>query len=145
MSKKKINFVEKKVNEKRVTLIDESVNDLVFTDRNMVEIIIQNLLANAVKFSKIGDVITVSKRERNGNVLICIADTGVGIYKENQLKLFKNIGFTTRGTNAEKGTGLELSICKELVELNKGKIWVESEPNLGSKFFVELPRVKPVS
>lgn len=145
MSKKKINFVEKKVNEKRVTLIDESVNDLVFTDRNMVEIIIQNLLANAVKFSKIGDVITVSKRERNGNVLICIADTGVGISKENQLKLFKNIGFTTRGTNAEKGTGLELSICKELVELNKGKIWVESEPNLGSKFFVELPRVKPVS
>jgi len=111
----------------------------------MVEIIIQNLLANAVKFSKIGDVITVSNRERNGNVLICIADTGVGIYKENQLKLFKNIGFTTRGTNAEKGTGLGLSICKELVELNKGKIWVESEPNLGSKFFVELPRVKPVS
>jgi len=145
MSKKKINFVEKKVNEKRVTLIDESVNDLVFTDRNMVEIIIQNLLANAVKFSKIGDVITVSNRERNGNVLICIADTGVGISKENQLKLFKNIGFTTRGTNAEKGTGLGLSICKELVELNKGKIWVESEPNLGSKFFVELPRVKPVS
>jgi len=59
----------------------------------MVEIIIQNLLANAVKFSKIGDVITVSNRERNGNVLICIADTGVGISKENQLKLFKNIGF----------------------------------------------------
>lgn len=143
--KEKINFVEKKVNEKRVTLIDESVNDLVFAYRNMVEIIIQNLLANAVKFSKIGDVITVSNRERNGNVLICIADTGVGISKENQLKLFKNIGFTTRGTNAEKGTGLGLSICKELVELNKGKIWVESEPNLGSKFFVELPRVKPVS
>jgi len=143
--KEKINFVEKKVNEKRVTLIDESVNDLVFAYRNMVEIIIQNLLANAVKFSKISDVITVSNRERNGNVLICIADTGVGISKENQLKLFKNIGFTTRGTNAEKGTGLGLSICKELVELNKGKIWVESEPNLGSKFFVELPRVKPVS
>lgn len=143
--KEKINFVEKKINEKRITLIDESVNDLVFADRNMVEIIIQNLLANAVKFSKIGDVITVSNRERNGNVLICIADTGVGISKENQLKLFKNIGFTTRGTNAEKGTGLGLSICKELVELNKGKIWVESEPNLGSKFFVELPRVKPVA
>ena len=65
--------------------------------------------------------------------------------KENQRKLFKNSGFTTRGTNEEKGTGLGLSICRELVELNNGSIWVESEPNLGSKFFVELPKVKPVS
>ena len=67
------------------------------------------------------------------------------VYKliEIQEKLFKNGGFTTRGTNAEKGTGLGLSICKQMVELNYGKIWVESEPNLGSKFFVELPKSKP--
>ena len=90
-------------------------------------------------------MITVSNRERNGKVLICVEDTGVGISKENQRKLFKNSGFTTRGTNEEKGTGLGLSICRELVELNNGSIWVESEPNLGSKFFVELPKVKPVS
>ena len=70
---------------------------------------------------------------------------GVGISKENQEKLFKNAGLTTRGTSHEKGTGLGLSICKQLVELNHGKIWVESEPNLGSKFFVELPKPKPIS
>jgi signal transduction histidine kinase/tetratricopeptide (TPR) repeat protein len=141
----KMSLVEKKVEQKRVIMLDESIKDFVYADRDMVEIVIQNLLANAIKFSKVGDVITVSNRERNGNVLICIEDTGVGISKENQEKLFKNGGFTTRGTNAEKGTGLGLSICKQLVELNYGQIWVESEPNLGSKFFVELPKAKPIS
>ena len=141
----KINLIEKKLNEKQIVLLNESIKDFVYADRSMVEIIIQNLLANAVKFSKIGDVITVTNRERNGKVLICIEDTGVGISKQNQKKLFENSGFTTRGTNEEKGTGLGLSICKELVELNHGRIWVESEPNLGSKFFVELPKEKPIS
>ena len=140
----KMGLIEKKVEQKRIILLDESIKDFVFADRSMIEIVIQNLLANAVKFSKVGDVITVSNRERNSNVLICIEDTGVGISKENQEKLFKNGGFTTRGTNAEKGTGLGLSICKQLVELNHGKIWVESEQNLGSKFFVELPKAKPI-
>ncbi|MCK5400190.1 MAG: tetratricopeptide repeat-containing sensor histidine kinase [Flavobacteriaceae bacterium] len=143
--KEKMSLIEKKVNEKRIVLLDESTRDFVYADRSMIEIVIQNLLANAVKFSKIGDVITVSNRERNNKILICIEDTGVGISEENQKKLFKSIGLTTRGTNEEKGTGLGLSICKELVELNHGRIWVESEPNLGSKFFVELPKVKPVS
>jgi len=142
--KEKMNLIQKKVEQKRIVLLDESIEDFVFADRSMVEIVIQNLLANAVKFSKIGDVITISNRERNNNVLICIEDTGIGISKENQKKLFDNSGFTTRGTNEEKGTGLGLSICKELVELNNGTIWVESETNLGSKFFVELPKIKPV-
>jgi len=141
----KMALVDKKVNKKQIILLDESIRDFVYADRSMVEIVIQNLLANAVKFSRVGDVITISNRERNGNVLICIEDTGVGISKENQEKLFKNGGFTTRGTSHEKGTGLGLSIAKELIELNHGKIWVESEPNLGSKFFVELPKAKPIS
>jgi signal transduction histidine kinase len=136
----KINLIEKKVNEKRIVVLNESHKDFAFADKGMIEIVIQNLLANAVKFSKVGGVITVSNRERNGKLLFCIEDTGVGISKENQRKLFKASGYTTRGTNEEKGTGLGLSICKELVELNNGRIWVESEPNLGSKFFVELPK-----
>lgn len=135
----KMNLVEKKVNQKNIILLDESTKANVFADRSMIEIVIQNLLANAVKFSGVGDVITVSNRQRNGKTLICIEDTGVGISKENQKKLFLNAGFTTRGTNHEKGTGLGLSIAKHLIEQNNGKIWVESEPNLGSKFFIELP------
>lgn len=139
----KIQLVDKKVKKKRIVLLDESVQGYVYADRSMVEIIIQNLLANAVKFSRVGDVITLSNRERNGNLLICVEDTGVGIPEENQKKLFNAGAITTRGTNDEKGTGLGLSIVKQLVEMNYGKIWIESEVGLGSKFFVELPRSKP--
>ncbi len=138
----KIQLIEKKVNKKRIVLLDESIRGFVHADKSMVEIVVQNLLANAIKFSRVGDVITVSNRERNGAALICIEDTGVGISKENQGKIFGSGGFTTRGTSDEKGTGLGLSICKQLVEMNNGKIWVESEVGQGSKFFVELPKTE---
>ena len=138
----KISLVEQKVEQKRIVVIDESQRDFVYADKSMIEIVIQNLITNAVKFSRVGDIITISNRSQNGNALICVEDTGVGISKENLSKLFKNNNFTTIGTKNEKGTGLGLTICKELVELNKGRIWVESTQNVGSKFFIELPKSK---
>jgi len=108
----------------------------------MIEIVIQNLLTNAVKFSNAGDIITISNHISNGSSVISVSDTGVGISEENIEKLFKSNSFTTTGTKNEKGTGLGLSICKELVELNKGKIWVESTQGVGSTFYVQLPKSK---
>lgn len=139
----KMSLVEQKVEQKRIVLIDESNRDFVYADKSMIEIVVQNLITNAVKFSRDADVITVSNTDLNGKSLICVEDTGVGISPENVDKLFKNGSFTTRGTNNEKGTGLGLSICKELVELNHGRIWVESRLGIGTKFYVELPKVKP--
>ncbi|MBR9845017.1 MAG: sensor histidine kinase [Algicola sp.] len=139
----KMALVEQKVEQKRIVLIDESRRDFIYADKSMIEIVIQNLITNAVKFTRVGDVITVSNNDHNGKSLICVEDTGVGISRENVDKLFQNGTFTTRGTNNEKGTGLGLSICKELVELNGGRIWVESTPNVGTKFYVELPKNKP--
>jgi len=137
----KIALVEQKVEDKRIVLIDESQDDFIYADRSMVEIVIQNLITNAVKFSRTGDVITISNIEVNGKSLICIEDTGVGISKDNIDKLFAaHKNFTTAGTKNEKGTGLGLSIAKDLVELNNGRIWVESTEHVGSKFFVELPK-----
>jgi signal transduction histidine kinase len=137
----KIALVEQKVEDKRIVLIDESQDDFIYADRSMVEIVIQNLITNAVKFSRTGDVITISNIEANGKSLICIEDTGVGISKDNIDKLFAaHKNFTTAGTKNEKGTGLGLSIAKDLVELNNGRIWVESTEHVGSKFFVELPK-----
>lgn len=136
----KIGLIEQKAEQKRLAVIDESQRDHVYADRSMIEIVIQNLLTNAVKFSRVGDVITVSSQDFGDKVRLSVEDTGVGISKENMDKLFKNDAFTTIGTKNEKGTGLGLTICKELVELNNGKIWVESTPNVGSKFFVELPK-----
>lgn len=137
----KMSLIEKKVNDKGIILIDESRRDFVYADRSMLEIVIQNLITNAVKFTGKGDVITVSNQDYNGKVLICVEDTGIGISEENQKKLFNaKKNFTTIGTENEKGTGLGLTICKDLVELNNGRIWVESTPNIGSKFFIELPK-----
>ena len=140
----KMALVEQKVEDKRIVLIDESQRDFIYADKSMVEIVIQNLITNAVKFSRTGDVITVSNQDVNGNALICVEDTGVGISEENINKLFNaNKNFTTIGTKNEKGTGLGLTIAKDLVELNKGRIWVESTVNVGSKFFIELPKSAP--
>jgi signal transduction histidine kinase len=141
----KLALVEPKIEQKRIVLIDESQRDFVYADKSMVEIVIQNLITNAVKFSKVGDIITISNRDQNGKSLICVEDTGVGMSKENLNKLFKGNNYTTVGTKNEKGTGLGLTICKELVELNKGRIWVESTENVGSKFYVELPKAKPIN
>jgi len=140
----KIKLIEQRLENKGIDLIDHSLRDFVYADRSMFEIVVQNLLANAVKFCKNGDSITISNHISNGSCIISIADTGIGISKENIEKLFKNNSFTTIGTSNEKGTGLGLSICKELVELNHGKIWVESNLNVGSTFYVQLPKSKPI-
>ncbi|HMQ45027.1 MAG TPA: ATP-binding protein, partial [Mariniflexile sp.] len=139
----KVRLIEQRMENKGIELIDHSLRDFAYADRSMFEIVVQNLLANALKFCKNGDTITISNHISNGSCIISIADTGIGISKQNIDKLFKNSSFTTVGTNNEKGTGLGLSICKELVELNHGKIWVESTVNVGSTFYVQLPKTRP--
>ncbi|MGB1211049.1 MAG: tetratricopeptide repeat-containing sensor histidine kinase [Lacinutrix venerupis] len=138
----KIKLIEQKTQKKSIILIDNTMRDFVYADRSMVEIIIQNLLANAVKFCVKNDTITISNKIENGNAIISVADSGIGISVENQHKLFGNNTFTTIGTENEKGTGLGLTICRELVELNQGRIWVDSEVNIGSTFFIELPKTR---
>ena len=139
----KVKLIEQRMENKGIKLINHSIRDFAYADKSMFEIVIQNLLANALKFCKKGDTITISNHINNGTCTISIADTGVGISRKNQEKLFKDSAFTTVGTNDEKGTGLGLSICKELVELNNGEIWVESTLNVGSTFYVQLPKSSP--
>lgn len=139
----KVKLIEQRLESKGIELIDHSLRDFAYADKSMIEIVIQNLLANALKFSRKGDAITVSNHISNGNCIISIADTGIGIPEHSIDKLFQNNTYTTMGTNNEKGTGLGLSICKELVELNGGKIWVESTINVGSTFYVQIPKTKP--
>ncbi|WP_232730338.1 tetratricopeptide repeat-containing sensor histidine kinase [Lacinutrix sp. Bg11-31] len=136
----KIKLVERKIQSKGIVLRDITIADVVYADRSMVEIIIQNLLANAVKFCVKGDTITIANSMGISSGTFSISDSGVGITVENQHKLFGSNTFTTVGTDNEKGTGLGLTICRELVELNQGRIWVDSELNVGSTFFVELPK-----
>ncbi|MBF0397587.1 MAG: hypothetical protein HQK78_12485 [Desulfobacterales bacterium] len=107
----------------------------------MINTVIRNLLSNAIKFTPSGGQVTVSSDDLQTHVKISVIDTGIGIKKENIENLFKiEVKCMTLGTNKEKGTGLGLVLCKEFIEKNNGKIWVESEQNKGSKFMFTLPK-----
>lgn len=111
----------------------------VTADRQMVDIILRNLISNALKFTREGGRVTVSTSQSNNEVIITVADTGVGIPPEDIEKIFSgDLNWTTQGTDNEKGSGLGLQLCREFVEKNNGKLWVESEPEKGSRFMFSL-------
>lgn len=112
---------------------------MVYADKNTIQLVVRNLLSNALKFCRQNDTITVSASIENGFCKVCIADTGVGIAPNNIDKLFGLNNFTTKGSKNEIGTGLGLVLCKEFVEKNGGKIWVNSELGKGSKFCFTIP------
>jgi two-component system sensor histidine kinase/response regulator len=114
---------------------------IAFADKATVDIVIRNLVNNAIKFSRAGDRLSLSVVDQERFVKVTVQDTGTGIPTEKQSKLFDGVGgFTTPGTSNEKGTGLGLPLCKELVEKNGGTIWFESEPGKGSSFMFTIPR-----
>jgi signal transduction histidine kinase len=116
---------------------------IVFADKNLVGVIIRNLVSNAIKFSNANDIIEITAIEEDNMVKVSVADTGIGIDKNNQDKLFRlDTNFTSKGTADEKGTGLGLLLCKEFVEKNGGDIWLEDNDQKGSKFIFTLPSIR---
>jgi signal transduction histidine kinase len=105
----------------------------------MIELVIRNLLSNAIKYCNKGDKISLEAKLDVDYYIISISDSGIGIEEENIPKLFGMNNFSTMGTHSERGTGIGLLLCKEFVEKNKGKIWVESIFGEGSKFSFSLP------
>ncbi|WP_299312798.1 tetratricopeptide repeat-containing sensor histidine kinase [uncultured Aquimarina sp.] len=136
----KFTFFEPKAELKEIKLENLLDSTIVFADKDMFSIVSQNLIANAIKFCKPGDSITLHSEEKEKHYEISFEDTGVGIPKENLGKLFAEDTFTTEGTQQETGTGLGLKICKELIELNKGEIKVKSILGKGSTFCITLPK-----
>lgn len=127
--------------QKAVNLFfDDNTNTCnVFADKNMLYTILRNLLSNAIKFTGKGSI-SVNVRKATGFCELSITDTGVGMSKEMQSKLFDiSKNSSTKGTAGESGTGLGLILCKEFVEKQGGKIWVESEENKGTKFTFTIP------
>lgn len=114
-----------------------------YADPNLFSTIFRNLFSNAVKFTPKEGSIFFTVEETEDFFQLCIRDTGIG-FKENSLKkLFKiDEKFSTKGTDGEPGTGLGLVLCKELIQLIGGKIWVESEMNKGANFYFTIPRAK---
>ena len=121
--------------------VDE--NDQVFADKNMISIVLLNLISNAIKFTnRMGDVIVETRKEKYSNQLtVSVTDTGVGISKEGIDNLFQiDKNRSTPGTENETGTGLGLIICKEFIEKHSGRIWVKSQEGQGAKFIFSLPQ-----
>jgi signal transduction histidine kinase len=108
-------------------------------DPNMINLVFRNLIMNGMKFTEAGGRIVVESKDEGNYYRISVTDNGVGIAPEIQKILFdKTAGYSTRGTANEKGTGLGLILCKEFIERNGGKIWMESEPGKGSTFYFTL-------
>lgn len=117
-----------------------------YADFNMIKTVVRNLTSNALKFTNAGDSIVISAWPDEQFVQLAIADTGIGMDEEIKSTLFRiDTQYTSTGTAGEKGTGLGLILCKELVERNGGRIWVESEQEKGATFRFTLPRITPGS
>ena len=110
-------------------------------DKSLIIRVFFNLISNAIKFSNINSTIDIeTSLYDESNVLVRITDHGIGIDSDKLFTIFEPFTQASRrGTAGEKSIGLGLSICKKIVELHNGKIWVESKTNVGSEFFVVLP------
>ena len=143
MIEKSINLIRGSAMQKGVEIYSTiGKGNFVFVDTNLISQVFNNLLSNAIKFTTAGDKIILSvKRSTSLRFLeFSVKDTGQGIKEENLDKLFRvDTKFTTEGTGGEKGSGLGLSLVKEIIEKHGGIVWVESEYGKGSNFKFTLP------
>jgi two-component system, sensor histidine kinase and response regulator len=112
----------------------------IFADKDMMNLVLLNLVSNAIKFTPDHGEVTVDARVVDETVKVVVQDNGKGISREHIPKLFTNSYFTTKGTANEAGTGLGLMLCKEFVQKNGGEIFVESEEGKGSTFSFTIPK-----
>lgn len=125
-----------------ISIISQSSEVLVEADKNMVELVLRNLINNAIKFSKPNGEIKLMVHYEKEMVKICIEDQGIGISPENLSKIRAGISFTTRGQNNESGTGLGMILVKEYISKNSGSLEIISMEGKGTKFCFFLPAAK---
>ena len=113
----------------------------VVADEDRVHQVLTNLLSNAIKFSPTGGEIVLGAQQRDQDVVVWVRDHGIGIPQETLPKIFDRFFRVENGTTRTiNGTGLGLTLVKEVVTAHKGDVWVESTPGQGSTFFFTLPR-----
>ena len=139
-----INLLSEIAENKSIRVVNEIPDSvMVWSDPNQIDIVVRNLISNALKFTPENGMVTMQGLEREGHWEISIRDTGVGMDRITLEGLFKEKSHnSTYGTNNEKGTGLGLSLCKEMIENNQGRIWVESMVRKGSTFYFTLPKAE---
>ncbi|TMM57514.1 sensor histidine kinase [Maribacter algarum] len=142
--KDNVNLLSEIAGNKSIKMISQlGENTLAWSDADQIDIVIRNLMSNALKFTPKNGMVTIDAKEKSNHWEVSVRDTGVGIDEETRDRIFaKNSNVTTYGTENEKGTGLGLSLCKEMVENNNGTIWVESVLRKGTCFYFTVPKAK---
>jgi len=135
-----VNLLRHKAEEKKQQLILHAVHVTIPVNTEKMWRVMSNLIGNAVKFSPESATINISVKEEKERVLIAVEDHGIGIPAAIKTKIFDMSGEGQRsGTAGEQPYGLGLAISRQIIETHGGRIWVESEPEKGSIFYIELP------
>lgn len=122
-----------------VNRVGQSVG-VIRADSKRLDQVLSNLLNNAIKFTQPSGTITISSCRRDGEIILCVADTGIGIAEEERVRVFERFYQSAPGLNGRfSGSGLGLAVSKHIVEAHGGRIWVESKVGKGSKFRFSLP------
>jgi two-component system phosphate regulon sensor histidine kinase PhoR len=117
--------------------IEPVLPDLVL-DQYRIEQVLLNLVYNAIKFTGIGGVITISVKKHDNEIMVSVSDTGIGIPREELPRIFERF-YKVNKARDDEGVGLGLAISRHIVASHGGKIWAESEEGKGSTFFFTLP------
>ena len=132
-----------KIAEKGIIVENKIENSVaIFADKNMIDVLLRNLISNSIKFCNTGDSIILNVTTFADTIVISIRDTGIGMSDEEQKKIFQLEHAVTQGTSGEKGHHVGLVLCKDMVEQNNGEIWFESVTGVGTSFFIKLPKGK---
>lgn len=126
---------------KEINLENKVTEDMnIMANKVMIETVIRNLTSNAIKFTNKGGNIIISSERKGDLVDIIVADDGVGLNENKKQELFKGVVKSMKGTNSESGTGIGLTICKEMVDKMGGAIRAESDgEGKGTRIIVTLP------
>jgi signal transduction histidine kinase/ActR/RegA family two-component response regulator len=124
--------------------VDRAIGDIV-TDELRFKQVVVNLVSNAVKFSGDGGRVSVRAVRENDELRVTVADTGIGVAPEDQERIFESFQQAGRSRSQSEGTGLGLTLCRRIVELFGGRMWLDSEVGVGSTFGFSVPqRVRAV-
>lgn len=144
LAEEKVNFFTDVAGVKNIEIINNIKPGIfVLADRNHLNLVLRNLIANAIKFNRLNGTITLSAKKSGSECAVSVADSGIGISQADITRLFNaETHFTTPGTQKEKGVGIGLLLTKEFIEKNEGAIWVNSIAGEGATFTFTLKTSK---
>ena len=131
-------FLSPQMKEKEINcILDLPKKLIVFMDKNLIERVLLNLIGNSIKFTQPHGSITIKCHQNEKQLTVSIADTGIGIEKEDLEKVFQEF-YRSKTTHTAPGSGLGLSLVKRIIDTHKERIWVESEKNKGTIIYFTL-------